>query len=235
MVRIFEFIVKATRVCQKSPGKWTFCHAWRWRHISQEQWVSCFCCCFIYLFVCFTPSCEFCFGGVEFGSKEAWWLPTLSQIETCRWLAKKMAPQRYQVLLPGTWSLTLFGEKVFANMNKYNIFKRRDNPKLSEWTLNATTGKWEAEEDSTGTEESKMTRQSRERVDDAGFEDWSDVVTSEGVTCSHQKLEETMAGFYPGTCRHVNTLILAQVRLISGFWFPELWEKNGSHHQPPCL
>lgn len=143
------------------------------------------------------------------------------------WLAQKMAPQRYQVLLPGTWSLTLFGERVFANMNKYKIFKRRDNPRLSEWTLNATTGKWEAEGDSTGTgtEESKMTRQSRERVDDAGFEDWSDVVTSEGVTCSHQKLEETRAGFYLGTCRHANTLISAQWD-----WFQTSGFQNISHH-----
>lgn len=39
-----------------------------------------------------------------------------------------------------------------------------------------------------------MRRQSRETVDDAGFEDWSDMVTREGVTHSHQKLEEIRVG-----------------------------------------
>lgn len=144
-----------------------------------------------------------------------------------------MVPQRYQVLLPGTWSLTLFGERVFANMTKWKIFKWRDHPRLSEQTLNATTGKWEAEGDSTGTEENEMRRQSRERVDDAGFEEWSDMVTSEGVTCSHLQLEETGAGFYLGACSHANTLISAHWDWLQTSGFQNYERKMAriiSHH-----
>lgn len=65
--------------------------------------------------------CEFCLGGAEFWFKASLMAAYITLNRTCRCsmlLAKEMTPQKYQVPLPGTRSVTLSGERVFANMAK---------------------------------------------------------------------------------------------------------------------
>lgn len=59
---------------------------------------------------------------------------------------------------------------------------------------------------------------------------WHDIAMSQGMTCSHKKLEEPRNRFSPGSSCRNQPLILhlefSPTKLISDFWPPKVSENN---------